>query len=226
MRPRGSSEMSPCPTTWPLTETYHVLGHIISPTGAIRPSWSVCGKRMWGAFFGNFGKQKAKGTSESQRIDLLKRAVRPHLTFRSSIWPPQRSMAREIDGIQKKMVSLVCHVRRHSDEPSDQYALRRGGHAKRLIGQAESWSQHWHDRAIAWDEHVGRGRNPCKWNHDLLKFHDIDWLQQRRLTLASVVSARVRGLTMWAGRNGTRSNAGKVQPRWQEAIVWAKSVKT
>merc|ERR1712194_303781 len=114
----------------------------------------------------------------------MKRSVRPLLTFRSSIWPPQKSLASEVDALQKKIL-LVCPIRRHRDEPFDQYARRRGGHARKLIGQVESLSKHWFDRSASWNEHVERGHSPCTWNHDLLASHGSDWLQRRGSEFAS-----------------------------------------
>ena len=171
----------------------------------------------------NFGKRCTRGVSIDQKLALMKRSVRPLLTFRSSIWPPQKSLANEVDGLQRKMVSLVCPIRRHRDEPFDQYARRRGYHARKLIEQSESWSKHWFDRSIKFHEHVERGRSSCTWNQDLLDFHGSDWLQRRRAEFASVFSSRPNAWSIWAGRTGTRAAAGKVQPRWQEAIRWAAS---
>ena len=71
---------------------------------------------------------------------------------------------------------------------------------------------------IAWDEHVHRSRSGCKWNLSLLSFHDTSWLQQQKFVFAAVAQTRSNPWTMFAGRMGTRAAAGKVQPRWQEAV--------
>ena len=136
-----------------------------------------------------------------------------------------KEMAKEIDGLQRKMVSFVCPIRRHRGESFDQYARRRGCHASKLIGHAESWSKHWFDRATSWNEHVERGHSPCKWNRDLLAYHGLGWLQERRAGFAAVISSRLNSWTIWAGRTGTRSAPGKVQPRWQEAMQWVETLK-
>ena len=73
-------------------------------------------------------------------------------------------------------------------------------------------------KKIAWDEHVGRSRSGCKWNLSLLAFHDASWLQQQRFAFAAVAPIKSNPWTVFAGRTGTRAQAGKVQPRWQEAI--------
>ena len=177
---------------------------------------------MWKSFFCNFGKGKVRTVPDKQKIELLKRAVRPSLTFRCSIWPPQKTIGREVDSLQRKMLSLVCPVRRQAGECPAQHALRRGRHVSRLIGQSQLWSKHWYGRSGRWDEHVRRGHT-CKWNHALLSFNNADWLQNQRLQFASEFTSRVRGLTMFAGRTGTRASAAKVQPRWEESIRWSKN---
>ena len=177
---------------------------------------------MWKSFFGNFGRNKVRGVPDKHKVELLKRAVRPCLSFRCSIWPPQKTIGREVDCLQRKMLSLVCPVRRQAGESNAQHALRRGRHVSKLIGPKDPWSKHWYGRSNRWDEHVRRGHT-CKWNHELLCFNNIDWLQSQRIQFASDFTSRIRGLSMWAGRTGTRSRAGKVQPRWEESIQWSKN---
>ena len=221
-RPAASCEVPPLPSKWPIVGTYPVLGHVISPSGAVRPAWDITIKQMWKCFFSNFGRGKVRGVPDKHKIELLKRAVRPSLTFRCSIWPPQKTIGRELDCLQRKMLSLICLVRRQTGESQAQHALRRGRHVSRLIGPSELWSKHWYVRSGLWDEHVRRGHT-CKWNQKILSFNNVDWLQNQRIQFASEFTSRVRGLTMFAGRTGTRASAAKVLPRREESIRWSKN---
>ena len=226
MKPVGCFEAPVDPVLWPLTKEYSCLGHVISPSGAVRPRWSICKKRMWRAFFKNFGRQRARGVSDQQKLGVIQRAIRSQLSFRCSVWPPQRSISQEMDALQRKMVSIACRLPRHSGESPEAYALRRGRHARKLIGTGGTWSRYWFARAVAWSEHISRGRGPCKWNRDLLEFHNSEWLQGRRIPFATVVSTRIRSWSAFAGRTATRAAAGKVQPRWEESVRWAKDSST
>jgi len=44
------------------------------------------------------------------------------------------------------------------------------------------------------------------------------------LSLLLFFRQRPNAWSIWAGRTGARSAAGKIQPRWQEAIRWAAAI--
>ena len=173
---------------------------------------------MWGAFYANFGGPAIKKAPVSRKMKCIERCVRPMMSYRCSIWPPQKQIAKEMDAVQRKMIAIVCPIRRGPGEDSEQYARRKGRQASGLAREAGTWSDHWFKKALAWDEHVHRSRSGCKWNLSLLSFHDTSWLQQQRFVFAAVAPTRLNPWTMFAGRTGTRAAAGKVQPRWQEAV--------
>ena len=216
--PFGSQERNPDAVTWPQGHVYNVLGHTISDTGAIRPSWRECKSKMWGAFFRNFGGSTVRRAPATSKVKCIERAVRPMMSYRCSIWPPQKQVSTELDAVQRKMISIACPIRRDPGEDSEQHARRKGRYASTLAKEAGLWSGHWFKRALAWDLHVHRNHSGCKWNHCLLAFHDASWLQEQRSVFAATVSTRLNPWTRFAGRTGTRAAPGKVQPRWQEAI--------
>ena len=113
-RPAASCEVPDDSNKWPLVETYPVLGHVISPSGAVRPAWNFTREQMWKIFCGNFGRNKVRGVPDKHKVDFLKRAVRLCLSFRCSIWPPQKTFGRDVHCLQRKMLSLVCPVRRQA----------------------------------------------------------------------------------------------------------------
>ena len=155
----------------------------------------------------------------SRKMGCLMRAVKPIISYRCSLWPPQRQIGNEVDALQRKMVAIACPLRRAPGEESDQFARRRGRHASRVAKDAGLWSLHWFDRALAWDDHVQRNHSGCSWNRSLCAFHDSSWLQARRSVFAAVTWMRVNAWTPFAGRTATRAVSGKVQPRWQEAVL-------
>ena len=187
-------------------------------TGAIRPSWTKCRAKMWSAFFSNFAGAAIKKAPTPSKIACMSRAVRPSLTYRCSIWAPQKQIAHELDATQRKMIAIACPILRVPDEDTEAFFKRRGRHAGSIARDAGLWSKHWFDRALAWDEHVQRNHVGCKWNHQLRAFHDSTWLQERRSVFAATVPRNLNPWTIWAGRTATRAAAGKVQPRWQEAV--------
>ena len=164
------------------------------------------------------GGRTVRKAPVSSKVKCIERAVRPMMSYRCSIWPPQKQVASELDAMQRKMISIACPIRRDPGEDSEQHARRKGRYASKLVKEAGTWSDYWFRRALAWDEHVHRNRSGCKWNHSLLAFHDIAWLQDQRSVFAAVSSTRINPWTLFAGRTGTRAAPGKVQPRWQEAV--------
>ena len=177
---------------------------------------------MWASFFANFAGASIKKAPTSSKTKCIERAVRPMISFRCSIWPPQKQIAKELDAVQRKMISIACPIRRDYGEDSEQYARRKGRHASSLAKVAGLWSKHWFDRALSWDEHVQRNRSGCKWNNSLRAFHDSNWLQECRASFLQSTSTMLNPWTLFAGRTGTRAAASKVQPRWQEAVQKAR----
>ena len=123
-----------------------------------------------------------------------------------------------MDSMQRKMISVACPTRRAPREDAEQHARRRGRFVSELAKEVGTWSEHWFNRASAWDEHVHRNRSGCKWNHSLLAFHDASWLKEQRSVFAAIAPTRFNHWTIFSSRTCTRAAAGRVQPRWQEAV--------
>ena len=214
----GSLELSPDMAKWPQVQYFDVLGHTISCTGAVRPSWLKCRAKMWASFFSNFGGASIKKAPMSRKLECMNRAVRPMITYRCSIWAPQKQVASEVDATQRKMIAIACPIQPVPGEESSSFFRRRGRQASATAKNIGLWSKHWFDRAVAWDDHVLRNRSGCTWNNSLCAFHDSRWLQVRRSAFAVIASTRLNPWTVLAGRTATRVAAGKVQPRWQEGV--------
>ena len=178
---------------------------------------------MWAAFYANFKDASIREAPVSSKLVCIERAVKPMMSYRCSIWPPQKQVATEIDALQRKLIAIACPLTRRAGEDPEHYGRRKGRHASKLAQDAGPWSKYWFDRALKWDDHVQRDHSTCRWNHDLRNFHSIDWLRSQRSAFVAKNPMSLNSWTIFAGRTGTRAGPGKVQPRWQEAIEKVRS---
>ena len=147
------------------------------------------------------------------------KSVIPQLECRCSRWPPQRMVARELDGIQRKMVATVQRIPRYPGEDLGDFVKRRGRAAASTCRTSGSWSHKWFRRALDWNAHLERPRNIHSWPAKLLHFKDRQWFIERR---ASLLPADCGGASCLAGRTGTRAFRGCVHTRWHDGIEFAK----
>ena len=163
---------------------------------------------MWGAFWANAGSAGSEKLSVPFRLKLLLRAVLPILDFRCSRWPPQATVATEIDATQRKMVALMLRLTPMPCEDARQFVRRRGRAARSLCIRIGLWSARWYKRATAWDAHVRRGHNVSSWSARLVDFRGEKFLAERRADNN--------------GRTATRTNSGFVCRRWHDGISFAR----
>ena len=164
---------------------------------------------MWGAFWANSGHASAKDLPLNSKLALMNRVCTPMLLHRCSRWPPQPTIAAELDRVQMKMVAVLLRVRRLEGEQPEVFCRRRNVLAKQACSGFSKWSQLWFQRAKAWDEHVIRAHNPYSWPSLLRLFHEADWLNERWLLSDS------------RGQRGTstRLSSGRPPVRWHEGIA-------
>ena len=166
----------------------------------------------------NFEGRTIRKAPKSSKGKCIERAVTPMMSYRCSIWHPQKQVASELDAMQRKMISIACPIRRDPGEDSEQHARRKGRYASKLVKEAGTWSGYWFRRALAWDEHVHRNRSGCNWNHYLLAFHDMAWIQDQRFVFARVSSTRInRGLSLQAVQ-GREQHLERYSQGGQEAV--------
>ena len=200
---RSSSEAVPAGTQWEKVSVFPCLGHLIQDDAGIRAFFESTKAKMWKAFWGNCGSRTMKKTSVQVRSALLNRACRSGLSYRCSRWPPQPTVAKELDRVQARMVAAILRTPRLPGEAGDAYCRRRNLAAAahcRVLGR---WSQHWFTRAVAWDDH------PLCWSVRLRNLHAEAWLLERRLR------------AHWQG-TATRSARGKPCIRWHDGVDYAR----
>ena len=174
---------------------------------------------MWRAFWGNAGSPDAKKASQNQKLKLLERAVVSVASYRWSRWPPQKSIANELDRIQTKMFAIVLNVRPRPGEDLFKWNRRRFKHAASFV-KSRLWSYRWFDRALRWDEHIER--HPEFFVSCLRSWRGREWLIERRAENMPILARVASRLSIHAGLTRTRASAGCVQKRWHDGVDYAR----
>ena len=193
---------------WPRQDTFNVLGHSLQHTGSVRQDWGQTRRQMWGAFWGNSGAAGAKKLSVAFRLKLLFRAVVPIFDFRCSRWPPQASIAAEVDTLQRKMTAILLRLSPMPGEDVQQFVRRRGRAARALCTEHGWWSKRWFKRTVAWDAHVRREDKHFSWSGNLVEYRGQSYLTERRAS--------------HNGRTATRTSSGFVCRRWHDGVAFAR----
>ena len=203
-------------------DTFIVLGHTVQSNGSIRACWTKARTAMWKSYWANPGATAAQNLSVPNKLALMSRVVTPQISFRCSRWPPQRTVAVEVDTLQQKMTASLLRLPRLEGEEADSYVRRRGRAARKQCSHHGLWSQQWFKRVIAWDEHLSRRRNFHTWAAKLRDYRGKTWLMQRRASFAPSTASIDSPASATAGRTGTRSFAGIVHTRWHDGVDFAK----
>jgi len=219
MAATGSVDQPTSPK-WPLCNTFQVLGHVLQNSGSIRACWRRTKALMWKAFWANPGSKHGHKLSPAQRFTLLGKAVVPQLDCRCTRWPPQRTIADELDGVQRKMMATAMRISRYPGEELPDYVRRRGRAAARQCKLTGTWSQRWFKRVIAWHSHLERPRNAHTWPAKTLHHRDREWLIRRR---ASLLSDNCKSGSCMAGKTDTRAFPGCVHVRWDDGVEFGRS---
>ena len=173
---------------------------------------------MWCSFWANPGSHAGNKLPTKQRLELIAKSVTPQLDFRCSLWP-QRTIAKEVDNLQRKMVSCVLRPARFPGEDIADFVRRRGRLAANQCRLSGVWSKRWFRRACDWHDHLLRPRNLNCWASKLLRYHDRNWLIQRR---SDLLPSDSRVGSSLAGRTNTRIGPGKVHVRWEDGIIFTR----
>ena len=199
--------------------TFTALGHVLSDDGRIQPCMTATLRKMWSAFYGNFGKTMRHAPLQV-KVKLLNRAVLPSASYRMSRWPFQVHSAKRIDRTQTKMIRILMNLKLQPGEDPEAFVHRRNHAAAYEARQQGRWSNLWRKRVINWNEHCRRVQNQNSWASKALQYHGKSWLQeQRRLHAVGEFSS------LTPGRTCTRSFPGIVHKRWHDgvdtAMQWA-----
>ena len=208
---RYSMDTTPDSVKWPLVTSFPCLGHIIQHDGGIRQCYTETKRMMWRSFWGNSGNAAIRRSSVQLKSFLLNRCCKAIFAYRCSRWPPQPTIAKEVDTLQTRMMASILRTARLPGELAPDYCKRRNKLAATECRQLGRWSVHWFRRALAWDEHLVRGHSRQSWSVLLNKFHDHIWLEEQRLV------SSMQG-------TGTRIGRGRPSMRWQDGVLHARRV--
>ena len=142
------------------------------------------------------------------RLKLLLRAVTPILDFRCSRWPPQATIASELDAVQRKMLATLLRLQPLPYETFKQFSQRRGRAARKLCVEVGLWSKRWFQRVLNWNEHIRRPHNRWTWPAQLVDYKGEAYLIERRAS--------------HHGRTATRAYSGFPCRRWHDGVSFAK----
>ena len=206
---RYSSDTTPDTVRWPLVTEFPCLGHLIQNDGGIRKCFGETKRLMWTAFWGNCRHHSLKKASLHIKHALLERCCKGTLSYRCSRWPPQPTIAKELDHLQARMVAAMLRAPRLPAELPADYCRRRNQLAGSHCKKAGTWSMSWFRRALAWHDHIQRGHSASSWPVLMLSFHDDVWLEEQRFR----ASNRGTNTRVWKGRPAMR---------WHEGISHAR----
>ncbi len=220
MLPKGAQDERCFDLSWDRVTEFPVLGHVISDSGGIRSCWEASKASLWRAFWGNC-KDRRLGKDIPRSIKLLERSVYPILSFRTSRWPPQKTIASEMDRTHASMLASIQRTPPFPGEEHNCFLRRRMRLAHSKAKDQGIWSDRWYHRFVLWNEHLDRHpAHPCA---RILKTRDSNWLMQRRIPFVATNPMRWASWTSLAGRTDTRLNSGHVAQRWESGLELAKS---
>ena len=139
--------------------------------------------------------------------------IHPVVNFWASRWPPQKSVAHEIDRTQASMVACISRVAPLPGELPANFCRRRMKAAHFIASSHGKWSSRWFNRFDEWNDLLDRHpSHPCS---RLLQVRNSAWMRERRATFAPSNPIRSNSWSMEAGRSDTRACSGFVVQRWE-----------
>ena len=206
----GADDHSTCdPDIWPICTNMEALGHLLENDGSVNACFTRTVRNMWKSFFGNCSSYDAKKLPIKCRLQLLRRAVVPILRFRWTRWPFTITRARQLDRLQRRMLSIVIAMRPLASEDCLSFIRRRNRAVSSLQRSTGVWSTQWAQGLVGWDDHLQRDRNFNTWSAHLRHLLTPEYLERRRL-----LNGR---------RPATRNRSGWICARWFEQVNKAKA---
>ena len=207
LAPYGSPDLVPHDESWAVLDSMKVLGHIVQSTGAVGADYDATVALLWRSFYANAGLQGNRRLPLRCKLQLLQRATLPHVDGHVVRWPYTKRRARQIDKVQRRMLSGFVHVDAREEDTAEEFCKRRNSAVATLQREIGRWSVRWAARVVSWDEHLRRTRNSWCWSAQLLQIRNPEELAARRLEF---------------GRVSTRAVPGWLCTRWTESVELAK----
>ena len=189
---------------YPVVSAFKILGHLLIPDGGSQACRDSTIRACWRSFWANVHRSKQQFRGRQVLLGRLNRFVLPVLTFRMPRWSFVESHAKQLDSIQRKMISIILALRPEVGESVEQFVRRRAREVARIQRSQVPWSVRWSRAVLAWGRHVERNTaNNCFASH-LLEVRSQDELRWRRASFSN--------------RPNTRSFSGFNPRRWLDGL--------
>jgi hypothetical protein len=223
-------------SSWIVQKSMPALGHTLSEDGSVRACWKATKSCMWRSFFANIHTKRARCLQATSRLQLLQRSVLHIFLFRAVRWPPQKTIALEVDALQRSMVAMSMRVPRGAGEPVDQYCRRRAIAAGVVVRRGKTWSQLWFAKSLLRGEHIARdsarqtavigihdlsnAMTNFSWSGALYTTMDAQFFMDRRVMFAGRDDTST---SSHRGRTRTTHVRRGVSQRWHDRVAHARN---
>ena len=191
---------------------FDALGHVLTSTGSCQMCFNETINAAWRQFWHNVSPKCRKKFPVQYRLDSLTRFVKPIIVYRCARWPFSKHKARQLDIIQRKMLRIICDIKRLDDEAPETFSRR----SARLVAETQRnqtcWSKMWAQNVVMWAAHIIRNTNGTSWPAQLLSVQSSTALREAR--------------AFNANRPGTRNTSGFLPTRWTDGVATAIQVLT
>ena len=129
------------PNDWQQRQTMKMLGHSLDDDAGIASCFAHVSSAMLRCFYGNLdhGLRRA---SPKAKYRFLRTSVQSVAQFRWARWPYQVTYAKKLDGLQRKMLSILFQIVPRPEEPYDAFVQRRHAHSGPNVGDGAKLGHH------------------------------------------------------------------------------------
>ena len=136
---------------------FEVLGWHLTDNGSLRLQWRALQAAAWSAFWLNVRARSWKQFGLRRRFILLQRCVRPIVLYKLQIFAPTKFWIKQLDKLQKHMLSRALGWHRLPFEDLKVYWRRVSVGVQEHLGSSVSvWSTDWLKSTVRWDHHAGK----------------------------------------------------------------------
>jgi hypothetical protein len=228
MTPKSGDSVDAPP--WKAVHVMRTLGHYNASNSSIARPWAIVHGHVMSAFYAKYRPTMLRGCSGRELAQLVDKHLWPIVAFRAAGWPHQPVVAKQMDKLQTRLVSMLLPLRCAPEETYKDFCKRRGQTATKECDAVARWSWRWAALVIGWDAHVNRNSSGLIWASFLREVRDKQWLMKQRGKFTPTLSSNPRAWTVFAGRTSTRQHRGGVPMRWhlgmENAVELERSVRS
>ena len=118
---------------WKVLDADTILGWTFFASGSCLDGWDALRQKLWKADHAQFHRPAVAQAGFMRKLMVLDCVLSRVLLRAVEPWPFSRTIANNIDALQRHMVACLVHVPRSFGESNDQYLRRRGRFASSLM---------------------------------------------------------------------------------------------